>query len=128
MTYDHDSRANRGASDELTRALRALVAPPAGEGYWDGLESRIMARIAGYGQVDIGPWSVLATWIRPALVAAVAAVIVSVAALVHTQQAEARVAYETLLTAPPGAAPVETALRPAIVGERDVTLGLLLAR
>lgn len=128
MTHDHDSRADRGASDELTRALRAIVAPPANESYWDELESRVMARIATYGQADIGPWSVLAAWMRPALVAAAAAVIVSAAALLHTQQAEARVAYETLLTAPPGAAPVETALRPAMVGERDVTLGLLLAR
>lgn len=128
MTFDHDSRANRAPSDELTRALRALVAPPAGEGYWDGLESRIMAHISSYAPLDIGPWSVLAAWMRPALVAAIAAVVVSVAALLHTQQAEARVAYESMLTTPPGAAPVETALRPAIVGERDVTLGLLLAR
>lgn len=128
MKNDHDSHADRGAPDELTQVLRAIVAPPTSESYWDGLEARILARVTSYGQVDIGPWSVLAAWMRPALVAAAAAVIVSAAALLHTQQAEARVAYETLLTAPPGAAPVETALRPAMVGERDVTLGLLLAR
>jgi hypothetical protein len=128
MTNEFDSRPGRGAPDELTRALRDLVAPPAGDGYWDGLESRIMARIGAVAHVDAGPWSVLAGWMRPALVAAAAVVVVSAAALLHTEQAEASTAYETLMAAPPGAAPVETALRPAMLGERDVTLGLLLSR
>ena len=127
MIHHFDPRSGRGASDDLTRALRDLVAPPADEGYWDGLESRVMARIATLGQAELGPWSVLAAWVRPALVAAAAAVIICTAALLHSERAEASVAYQTLLSTPPGAAPVETALSPAIVGERDVTLGLLIA-
>ena len=127
MTHHFDPRAGRGASDELTRALRDLVAPPAGDGYWNGLEARIMSRIGALAPADVGPWPVLVAWMRPALVAAAAVVIVSAAALLHTQRAEASTAYETLLASPPGAAPVETALRPAMLGERDVTLGFLIA-
>ena len=36
-----------GRDDELTRALRGLQAPPGGEAFWEGLERRILARVAG---------------------------------------------------------------------------------
>jgi hypothetical protein len=127
MTHDFQHPVGGHNNDELTRALRAVFAPPGGDAYWDGLARRITAHVVTRAHVDIGPWGVLAAWTRPAMIAAAAAVLVCAAALLHTRQAEARVAYESLLASPPGAAPAETAIRPALVGERDVTLGLLIA-
>lgn len=122
---DNIRRSNQ-ADPEVTHALRAVLAPPAHDGYWVELESRVMARIAILGH-DSSPWGVLTTWMRPALVAAAAAVLMAAGALVHARDADARVAYESLLTpSPASAAPVETALRPALMGERDVTLGFVI--
>ena len=45
------------------RGLRSLYAAPAGDAYWNELESRIMARVA---DVELGWWTELDRWIRPA--------------------------------------------------------------
>ena len=121
-----DIRRSNQADPAVTHALRALLAPPAHDGYWAELESRVMSRIAILGH-ETSPWGVLATWMRPALVAAAAAVLMAAGAVLHARDAEARVAYESLLApSPAAAAPVETALRPALMGERDVTLGFVI--
>lgn len=125
MTRD-SRRPDEAANDEIASSLRSLLAPPGGDAYWDGLHARVMATVAARGG-DLGPWSVLAAWTRPAVIAAAAALLVCTAAVLHSRQAEARVAYESLMAAPPGAAPVETAIRPAFVGDRDVTLGFVIA-
>ena len=53
--------------DEITRGMRGLYAAPAGHAYWNELESRIMARVA---EVELGWWTELDRWLKPALVAA----------------------------------------------------------
>lgn len=117
-----------GRDERLTGALRDLLAPPGGEAYWGGLESRILARLGGGAVVDLGPWSVLAAWMRPALVAAAAAVLFAVGALVQARRAEATNAYQVLVGAPVAAiSPAETALRPAIQTERETTLQFLIS-
>lgn len=123
----HFRRPDDGRDEQITGALRELLAPPGGEAYWDGLEARIVARL-GAAAVDIGPWSVLAAWMRPALVAAAAAVLFAAGALMQSRRAEASHAYQALV-APPVAAisPAETALRPALQSERETTLQFLIS-
>lgn len=122
----HFRRPGDGRDDEISSALRDLLAPPGGEAYWDGLEARIVARLGA--AADVGPWGVLAAWMRPALVAAAAAVLFATGALLQARRAEARHAYQALV-APPVAAisPAETALRPALQSERETTLQFLIS-
>ena len=113
----------------LERALRELLAPPGGEGYWDGLESRIMARIAG-APAELQWWSVLARWERPALVAAAILMLVAGAALVREQWEDSRDPYAWALAT---SAPVEPVGRAATAvagdqGDREATLRFLLER
>jgi hypothetical protein len=124
-----DFRRPDGRDEELTRAMRELLAPPSAAGYWDGLEARIMARIAARGAADAEPWGVLAAWARPAMVAAAAAVLMASAALLHARRIEARGAYEALLAPALGAVtPVETAaLLPPGSADRETTLRFLIA-
>jgi hypothetical protein len=87
--------------DELTTHLRALMAPPAEEGYWDALERRIMARIER--AQDEGRWWVLtprATQV--ALLAAGIALILAGSIYLRSQAVEATMAYETVIEAPGG--------------------------
>ena len=109
--------------DDITRALRAVYAAPAGESYWNELESRVMAHIA---EVDLGWWGELDRWVRPALVAAALLVCAAGAAMFRARQAETQTAYETILA--PGNAPVETAIRPTLEGDREATLRYVLTK
>lgn len=112
-----------GGDDDITRELRSLYAAPAGEPYWNELETRIMARIT---EVDLGWWAELDRWVRPALVAAALLVLAAGIAMFRAREAETQTAYENILT--PSPVPVETAIRPTLEGERDATLRDLLAR
>lgn len=112
-----------GDDPEVTEALRAIYRAPADPGYWSSLEERIVSRLA---QAEIGWWSELDRWMRPALVAAAVLVIGATVALMRDRQAEARIAYTDILT--PTAIPVETAVRPMLQGERDATLRYIIAR
>lgn len=116
-----------GRDDDLGIALRAALAPPGGDAYWDSLEARILARL-GAPVAELGPWAVLATWMRPAIVAAAAAVLFAGGALLQARRADARDAYQALV-APAVAAitPAEAALRPALQEERETTLQFLIS-
>lgn len=124
MTYD------QRPDDQVTRALRAFLTPPGGDAYWDGFEARLLARLAGVDRTEASWFTELATWMRPAAVAAAVLVLLAGAAMVRVQQTETTVAYEEFLapTPAPEAAPVETALRPTFAGEREVTLRFLINR
>ena len=66
---------------EIGDALQSFVFPAGGSaGYWSGLESRILKRVA---EERSSPWSVLAGWSRPAAVAA--ALLLAAASLMLTQ-------------------------------------------
>src|SRR3954454_23664632 len=93
--------------DELTGAMRSLYAAPAGHAYWNELESRIMGRVA---EVELGWWTELDRWLKPALAAAAVLVIAAGVAMFRPHQSDTASAYEELFTPPPVAgAPVEAA-------------------
>ena len=109
---------------ELTDALRAHYAAPGDPGYWEALEARILAHVAG-DRVD-GWWSALAGMARPALAAAAILVLVAGAAVVHTRQLEARNAYASVISAAPPS--VQTAARTSSLIDGDATLDYMLSR
>lgn len=113
-----------GGEDErrISKALRALYAPPADESYWTELETRIMHRVT---ELDLGWWAELDRWARPALIAAAALLIAASVAMFRARQTETEIAYENILS--PGPAPQETAVRPTLEGDRDATLRYVLA-
>lgn len=91
-------KADRDSLDESTASLiREMYAPAGGDGYWTGLEQRIMARVASDAPLDTRWWNVLAPWARPALIAAVT--IFAIAGVFNQQlvEAEDQIAYETVL-------------------------------
>jgi len=111
--------------DAVTRALRELHAPPGGDGYWSGLEVRIMARIAS---AETAWWSELGRWARPALAAAAALVLAAGLLLFRSREAERQVAYEDVLSAPTPIS-VAGAARPSSLRgleQREETLQFLI--
>ncbi|HVA58281.1 MAG: hypothetical protein WBQ26_14655 [Gemmatimonadaceae bacterium] len=109
--------------DEITRGLREMYAAPSSEAYWSELEARITSRIAG---VELGWWTELDHWTRPALLAAAALILACTAAVFRAHQAEQTTAYEALLAPIPG--PLETAVRPMLQDTRDGTARYVLTR
>src|SRR3954447_22721127 len=104
------SDLNLNGDDEITRGMRGLYAAPAGHAYWNELESRIMARVA---EVELGWWTELDRWLKPALVAAAVLVVTAGVAMFRAHQSDTASAYEELFTPPPVAgAPVETGAGP----------------
>ena len=113
--------------DELTGALRGLYAAPAGHAYWNELESRVMARVA---EVELGWWTELDRWLRPALVAAALLVVTAGVAMFHAQKTETESAYEELFTPTPvPGAPVEaSAVQRSTQEPRDNALRFIISR
>jgi hypothetical protein len=109
--------------DEVTRGLRALYAAPEGDAYWNELEARILARLS---DVELGWWSELDRWARPALAAAAVLILAAGVAMFRAREAEATLAYRSLLA--PTQIPVETAVRPMLQDDRDGTLRFVLTR
>jgi hypothetical protein len=111
-----DDRPDR----EIGDALRPSLAPPGeSSGYWGSLELRIMQRI---NEERSSPWSVLATWTRPAAIAAALLLAAASVALTQMRHEEAAVAYgaiaeEQFSVAEPSAPPTAGA---------DVTVRMLL--
>ena len=111
--------------DEITRGMRGLYAAPAGHAYWNELESRIMARVA---EVELGWWTELDRWLKPALIAAAVLMMGAGVAMFRAHQSETNSAYEELFTPTPVAgAPVEAAAVQRPPQEpRDNTLRFIL--
>ena len=105
---------------EIGAALRLGVGQPSAS-YWDGLESRILARVA---EEEGSPWSVLARWTRPAAIAA--ALLLAAASLLLTRlhEREAAIAYGAVAEEQ---YPAVDASTPA-ASENATTLHLLLER
>jgi hypothetical protein len=90
-----DDRPDR----EIGDALRPMLSPVGGNigagsprtgKYWEDLELRIMQRIV---EDRSSPWSVLATWSRPAAIAAALLLAAASLALTQIRHEEAAVAY-----------------------------------
>ena len=109
--------------DDVTRALRTLYAAPADDGYWRGLEARILSAVAGAPQT-IAWWDELDRWMRPALVAAAVFLLAAGVALFRARQAAQESTYEAMVT--PTSLPVETAIRPVLQEPRETTFRYLV--
>lgn len=72
----------RPLAPEEAALLRAALAPPGGEAYWDALESRVMQRVLGRTTTEW--WQVMGEWARSAAVAAAVAILVASALLLTT--------------------------------------------
>lgn len=122
---DHRFASRDQLDAPVVDAIRDLLAPPGGEGYWSELESSIMARI---GSSDLGWWGELTNWARPALVAAAVLIITATAAMLHWQQAAAELPYDNVVaTGSPLPLPDELTVRPVAQGDREATLRFLFA-
>ena len=115
-----DVRLFPNEDDEIARGLRALYAAPSGDAYWNELESRIMARVS---DVELGWWTELDRWVRPALAAAAVLLVAAGAAVFRAHQAEADIAADNMLSSP--AVPIATTIRPAMQDEREARIRFL---
>ena len=127
MKIERNTPAEPG-DEEVTRVLRDLYASPsANASYWDTLESRIMARIAGGGEAPEW-WGVFHGWVRIGLAAAVLAGVLSGAALLREREAQERLAYDAVMES----ASVIPVAGPTIARgpsrSRDATLRSLISR
>jgi hypothetical protein len=127
MKIERNTPAEPG-DEEVTRVLRDLYASPSpNASYWDTLETRIMARIAGAGEAPEW-WSVFHGWIRIGLAAAVLAGVLSGAALLREREAQERLAYDAVMES----ASVIPIAGPTIARgpsrSRDATLRSLIGR
>src|SRR5215207_1524290 len=117
-----DARVPDDRDPDVIRLLRAAYQPPADPTYWEGLERRILARVAAAGAAPAPEWwEAFAGWTRAGLIAAGFAAAVTTAAMFQTRAAAVRVAYEAVVETPPLLSGAQT-MRPAGVSERDATL------
>jgi hypothetical protein len=119
--------------DKTIAAMRTLYAAPAGAGYWDSLESRIVARVRADDGAsrDIGWYGVLAHWAAPGLAAAALLLAVAGAVWTRLDQAEQRMTYEgftrpMVADAMPGAAQLLDIPRDGS-SQREATLTYVLS-
>ena len=106
--------------EQIAGGLRALYAAPAGDGYWNELEARIMARVA---DVELGWWTELDRWVRPALAAAAVLLLAAGAAMFRAHQMESELAVDNMLSSP--SVPVSTAIRPSLDNDREARIRYL---
>lgn len=97
MRYERDGSDSQELGTEARRALRALYAPPGGEAYWDGLESRIMVRVTS-GAAEW--WSFFDGWTRVGLLAAGLAGLIAGAVAYRSHTEAQRLAYEAVVETP----------------------------
>lgn len=115
-----DIRLLPNEDDEIVGGLRSLYAAPSGDSYWNELESRIMARVA---DVELGWWTELDRWARPAIAAAAVLLLAAGAAMFRAHQAEGDMAVDNMLSSP--SVPVSTAIRPSLQDDREARIRYL---
>ena len=109
-----------GDDDDIVSGLRSLYAGPSGDSYWNELESRIMARVA---DVELGWWTELDRWARPAIAAAAVLLLAAGAAMFRAHQSEGDIAVDNMLSSP--SVPVSAAVRPSMQDEREARIRYL---
>lgn len=107
--------------DELTSHLRAIVAPPADDAYWTGLEQRIMARLER-GREENRWWALSARTYQFGLLAAGLTLIVAASVFLRERALERRMAYETVIETPSGQPQQVWARRGLVPPDRQATL------
>ena len=120
MRYHRDESSSSELGAEIRQALADVYAAPSGQRYWDGLESRIMARVAG-GATEW--WSFFGGWTRIGLLAAGLTGLIA-GLVAYRGHAEAqRLSYQSILEAPESVrAEVESAVVPGGSSTREATL------
>jgi hypothetical protein len=119
---DHLKLHSDGGDDDVARGLRQLYAAPTGDGYWRGLEARILSRLTT--APSIAWWDELDRWMRPALATAAVVLLAAGVAMFRAYQDEQKITYEAMLT--PTSLPVETAVRPVLQEQREATFRYLM--
>jgi hypothetical protein len=107
--------------DELTRELRAIVAPPADAAYWDGLERRILARLER-GREERAWWALSERTYQFGLIAAGLTLIVAASVFLRERALERRMAYESVIETPAGPTAPQTFARRGLVPDAQATL------
>ena len=79
-----------------------------------------MARVA---DVELGWWTELDRWARPAIAAAAVLLLAAGAAMFRAHQAEGDMAVDNMLSSP--SVPVSTAIRPSMQDEREARIRYL---
>jgi hypothetical protein len=79
-----------------------------------------MARVA---DVELGWWTELDRWVRPAITAAAVLLLAAGVAMFRARQAETDIAIDSMLSSP--AVPVSTAIRPALQDDREARIRYL---
>ena len=82
-----------------------------------------MARVA---DVELGWWTELDRWVRPAIAAAAALLLATGVAMYRAHQVEQEIAAESMLSAP--AVPVSTAIRSIPQDDREARIRFLFGR
>ena len=86
-----DNERSMGADADVTALLRSVYAAPRDEGYWQGLEQRVMSRLNE--SPIVAWWSVLSEWRTAGAIAATLALLLAGATVVR-DVAAARTARE----------------------------------
>ena len=92
-----DNERSMGADADVTALLRSVYAAPRDEGYWHGLEQRVMSRLNE--SPVVAWWSVLSEWRTAGAIAATLALLLAGATLVrdvaHDREIAARAVIES---------------------------------
>ncbi len=107
-----------GRDDDLTRELRRFLAPPDGEAFWQGLERRILARVATT-EDDLW-WRQLSRWSRGLALAGAAAIVVAGIVAQRSNRERSLAAYREIESS--RVVPVQVASETEREASRDVTL------
>ena len=76
-----DNERSLGADADVTALLRSVYAAPRDEGYWQGLEQRVMSRLNE--SPVVAWWSVLSEWRTAGAIAATVALLLAGATVVR---------------------------------------------
>jgi hypothetical protein len=122
-TPDRDS-----LSEPLRQLVRDAYAPPSDtEGYWAGLEQRIMAGIKAPA-FETRWWTVLAPWAQAGLIAAAAIFAITSVINRRISESETQSAYETAWQSPTPEVDASAALLASDKSSaRDATLNYVLS-
>ena len=83
-----DNQRSPGADPSVTTLLRAAYGAPRDDGYWAGLEQRVMSRLQDAPQV-LAWWTSFAEWRTAGLIAATLALLLAGGTLVREQSRSA---------------------------------------
>ena len=90
-----DNERSTGADADVTALLRSVYAAPLDEGYWQGLEQRVMSRLNE--SPVVAWWSVLSEWRTAGAIAATVALLLAGATLVRDVALEREMAVRTVI-------------------------------